>query len=222
MTRVLVEPSIDCSIADGCIPICNPDTEDCRNVIPDEELVERSLCGEEDAFRHLYERYRRPIYVAVCRIIVDPEEARDATQEIFITVYRSLALYNPRRARFFPWIYRVATNRAIDYWRIRRRRAEVPLTVASEMPLKKVSVGRMGMPTMERILELKERAAEVRRFLEELPQPQRRFFILRYYDGLKLREIAEKEGYRLGTVKSSLHKATQTMRRKLRKIGVRS
>jgi RNA polymerase sigma-70 factor (ECF subfamily) len=222
MTQVSVGPLKDHSIADGCIPVCGPATEECRNVIPDEELVERSLCGEEDAFRRLYERYRRPVYVAVCRIILDPEEARDATQEIFITVYRSLALYNPRRARFFPWIHRVATNRAIDYWRIRRRRAEVPLTVASERTLKRASVCRMGKPAMERILELKERAAEVRRFLDDLPQPQRRFFILRYYDGLKLREIAEKEGYKLGTVKSSLHKATKTMRRKLKKIGMKS
>jgi len=73
------------------------------------------------------------------------------------------------------------------------------------------------MRAVERKLEHRERAAEVRRFLEELPQPQRQFFILRYYEGLKLREIAEKEGYKLGTVKSSLHKATRAMRRLLKK-----
>ena len=165
----------------------------------------------------MYERYRRPIYIAVCRIVRDPEDARDATQEIFITVYRSLAFYDSRRARFFPWIYRVATNRAIDYWRVRRRRAEVSISETSETPYRSTPVSRDSMRPMEQILEQRERAAEVRRFLEELPQPQRRFFILRYYDGLKLREIAEQEGYKLGTVKSSLHKATRTMRKKLKK-----
>ncbi len=170
-----------------------------------------------DAFRRLYERYRRPIYVAVCRIVLDPEDARDATQEVFITVYRSLALFDSRRARFFPWIYKVATNRAIDYWRMRRRRAEVPVSEASDTYYRGAADGRNSMRAMERILEHKERAAELRRFLEELPQAQRRIFILRYYGGLKLREIAEKEGYKLGTVKSSLHKATRAMRRKLKK-----
>ena len=76
------------------------------------------------------------------------------------------------------------------------------------------------MRPIERTLEFKERVAGVRRFLEELPQPQRRFFILRYFNGLKLREIAEKEEYRIGTVKSSLHRATRAMRRKLRTMGI--
>jgi RNA polymerase sigma-70 factor (ECF subfamily) len=213
MERASVEQSTGHSVANRRAQIFCPAMEECGNDIPDEELVQRSLRGEGDAFRRLYERYRRPIYVAVYRIVLDPEDARDATQEVFITVYRSLALFDSRRARFFPWIYRVATNRAIDYWRIRRRRAEVPV---SDTYHRGAAAGCDSMRAMERILEHKERAAEVRRFLEELPQPQRRFFILRYYDGLKLREIAEKEGHKLGTVKSSLHKATKAMRHKLK------
>lgn len=216
MAHVSVESSAGNMTANHRIPVFCPAMEEPGKTIPDEELVEKSLRGEADAFRRLYERYRRPIYVAVCRIVLDPEEARDATQEIFITVYRSLALYDSRRTRFFPWIHRVATNRAIDYWRLRRRRAEVPLPENAEVSLKRASNRRNGEQAVERILEQKERTAEVRRFLKELPQPQRRFFIMRYFDGLKLREIAEKEGYKLGTVKSSLHKATRTMRRKLK------
>lgn len=217
MIQASTEQSAGYSGANYGTPIFCPALKECDNSVPDEELVERSLRGEADAFRRLYERYRRPIYIAVCRIVMDPEDARDATQEIFIAVYRSLALYDSRRARFFPWIYRVATNRAIDYYRARRRRAEVPISETSETPYRSAPVSRDSMRPMEQILEQRERAAEVRRFLEELPQPQRRFFILRYYDGLKLREIAEKEGYKLGTVKSSLHKATRAMRRKLKK-----
>jgi RNA polymerase sigma-70 factor (ECF subfamily) len=217
MMQASIEQTAGHSGAYYGIPIFCPALKECDKTVTDEELVERSLRGEADAFRRLYERYRRPIYIAVCRIVMDPEDARDATQEIFIAVYRSLALYDSRRARFFPWIYRVATNRAIDYWRVRRRRAEVSISETSETPYISKPVSREPMRPIEQILEQRERAAEVRRFLEELPQPQRRFFILRYYDGLKLREIAEKEGYKLGTVKSSLHKATKSMRRKLKK-----
>ncbi len=217
MTPLSVEASIGHSIANHVMPIFCPAMEEGGNAVPDEELIERSLRGEADAFGRLYERYRRPIYFAVCRIIVDPEEARDATQEIFIAVYRSLALYDSRRAGFFSWIHRVATNRAIDYWRLRRRRSEVPFSETSETALKRAMICRRSGWTIERMFEQKQRAAEVGRFLKELPQPQRRFFVLRYYEGLKLREIAEKEGYKLGTVKSSLHKATRAMRRKLKK-----
>jgi len=222
MTNLSFVPSGEASIAGPPMRIFCPALGECENAPSDEELVEKSLCGEEDAFRRLYERYRRLIYLAVWRITLDAEESRDATQEIFITVYRSLAMYNPRRGRFSSWIYRVGTNRAIDYWRTRRRRAETPLAETSKAQSKGALFCRTGARTMERILEQKERAAEVRRFLEELPQPQRRFFILRYYDGLKLREIAEKEGYKLGTVKSSLHKATRAVRSKLKKRGVRA
>jgi RNA polymerase sigma-70 factor (ECF subfamily) len=220
MAHVLAEPSLKSSAGKSRVPIFCPAMIERGDVIPDEELVERSLKGEEDAFRHLYERYRRPVYAAACRIILDPEEARDATQEIFFTIYRSLARWSPHRARFSPWIYKVATNRAIDYWRVRRRRAELQLAEVSEMPSSGAPHCRGTARQTERSLEYRERAAEVRQCLQELPQPQRQFFILRYCDGLKLREIAEKEGYKLGTVKSSLHRATQAMRRKLRHINV--
>jgi RNA polymerase sigma factor (sigma-70 family) len=106
-------------------------------------------------------------------------------------------------------------NRAIDHWRARRRRAESPLSESTGLRSNCSAFCRGRVQSLERKLEYRARAAEVRSFLEELPQPQRRFFILRYYEGLKLREIAEAEGCKLGTVKSSLHRATQIMRRKL-------
>jgi RNA polymerase sigma-70 factor (ECF subfamily) len=218
MAHVSVKPLTECVVANRRMPVVYPVMEECGNAIPDEELVERSLRGEADAFRNLYERYRLPVYAAVCRIILDPEEARDATQEVFITVYRSLALWSPRRARFSPWIHKVATNRAIDHWRIRRRRAELQLTLTSERESKRASDCWSAAWRVERSLEHKERAAEVRRFLDGLPQRQRRFVVLRYFDGLKLREIAEKEGYKLGTVKSALHRATKAMQSELRRV----
>lgn len=185
--------------------------------VSDEQLVRRSLEGEEDAFRSLYERYRRPVYGAVRRILGDPEDSRDATQEIFLAVYRSLAQWNPEKARFGCWIRRVATNRAIDHWRCRRRGIDL---LFGETPGPAGNVARpcpAGMRPAEKMVECRERALEVRRFLERLPQPQGRFVVLRYCEGLKLREIAEREGCRLGTVKSTLHRVTREMRRKLKR-----
>ncbi|HTY62917.1 MAG TPA: sigma-70 family RNA polymerase sigma factor [Acidobacteriota bacterium] len=216
--HVLVRPLPEPLVENNRAALFSPATNEYKKVTPDEELVKRSLNGEEDAFRKLYERYWQPLYAAVYRILLDPEEARDTTQEVFIAVHRSLAVWNPQRANFSPWIYRLATNRAIDHWRLRRRRAEVSLTEIPEMKSRHTSPSRDTLGHMEKVLERKEKAADVQRFLETLPQPQRQFVFLRYFEGMTLNEIAEMEGCKLGTVKSVLHRATNALRLKLRQL----
>jgi deoxyxylulose-5-phosphate synthase len=88
----------------------------------DEDLVEGTLGGDENAFSQLYERYRQPVYATAYRIIQSAEDARDATQEVFVKLYRSLRSWNPRKASFSTWIYRLASNHAIDCWRARNRK----------------------------------------------------------------------------------------------------
>lgn len=187
------------------------------DAVSDEQLVQRSLEGEEEAFRGLYERYRRPVYGAVRRILADPEEARDATQETFLAVYRSLALWSPEKAAFGSWVRKVATHRAIDHWRRRRRRNDLPYTETSGASGEGARSCTAAMRPADRTLECRERALQLQRFLERLPQRQGRFVVLRYCEGLKLREIAELEGCRLGTVKSALCRATREIRRELKR-----
>ncbi len=201
--------------ADKKMPSCSWN-DDSLQGIPDEELVERILCGEEDAFRILHERYRRPLSVVVYRILHDAEETEDAMQEIFMKVYRSLSGWSPKRAKLSTWLYRMATNHAIDRWRKKRRRPELLLAEIPEIRSLQSSAWRTTARPVERSLVHEEMAAQVRRWLEEMPQPQKRFFILRHYDGLKLREIAAHEGFKLGTVKTSLFRGIRLMRRRLR------
>jgi RNA polymerase sigma-70 factor (ECF subfamily) len=186
---------------------------------PDEELVGKCLAGEEDAFRTLYERYRRPVFSTVCRILHNSEEAQDAMQEIFIKVYRFLPCWDPGKAKFSTWLYRLASNHAIDCWRARCRRAERRLET-------ECGVGEtrrlMRLPADSPVfhpystLESSEKAAEIRRCVDALPRLQRTVFVRRHIQGLKLREIAEAEGYSLATVKSSLYRATRFLRNRLR------
>jgi RNA polymerase sigma-70 factor (ECF subfamily) len=215
MTEGLSGPLIQRTKTNSCGRIPSPVMEEYGDDISDEELVQRSLKGEEDAFQQLYERYQRPVYAVVYRIISDPEEAQDTTQEVFLTIYRSLALWSPQKGKFLTWIYRVSINCAIDHWRMRRRRAEIQWTEKTEFLLTYIPTGRRDEPPVERRLEVKEQVARMHSYLHEFPQQQRRFFILRYYDGLKLREIAQKEGFKLETVKSSLYRATHSMKRRL-------
>jgi RNA polymerase sigma-70 factor, ECF subfamily len=219
MAQASVQLGIKSSSESGRLPVRSGETGAYSNPISDEELVERSLKGEEEAFRHLYERYRRLVYTVACRILQDPEEARDATQDIFILIFRSLGFWSPQRARFSPWIHRMATNHAIDRWRSRRRRAELQMFESLEDESESPSCGRAAICSTENVLDQLDQSARVSRILNRLPELQKRFIVLRYCEGLKLREIAEKEGCNLGAVKSTLHRATETMRSRINIIN---
>ncbi len=188
------------------------------STLSDEDLVEGTLGGDEDAFLELYERYRIPVYSTAYRIIQSPEEAQDATQEIFIKLYRSLPIWTREKARFSTWLYRLAANHAIDCWRSRRRRAESPITGDTredgwvEYPLGDA----IRSPYQE--VAGREQVDEIRRCVDHLPELQKKVFILRYFHELKLEEIAEVENCSLGTVKTSLFRATQTIRKALRRF----
>ncbi len=186
--------------------------------LSDEDLVESTLGGDENAFSQLYERYRHPVYSTAYRIIHHPEEAQDATQEIFIKLYRSLQGWNPDKAKFSTWLYRLAANHAIDCWRSRRRRLDSQLAGDSldrglhDLPL------RDAIRSPYHMVENREQIEELRRCVGELPELQKTVFVLRYFQELKLEEIAEMEECSLGTVKTSLFRASQTIRKALRRF----
>ncbi len=182
------------------------------NTISDEELVASTLGGDEHAFTELYERYRRSVYSTAYRITQNAQDAQDATQEVFVKLFRALAGWNPGRAKFSTWLFRMAVNHAIDGWRRRRRRPEeqFPDRVPRENAL------RDAMHSPYRDVESHERLMEVRQCIDALPELQKKVFVLRFFQELKLEEIAEIEGCSLGTVKTSLFRATQTVRRVLR------
>ncbi len=204
---------------------CAESAADCRRehdlgsriALPDERLVEWSMKGDEEAFRMLYERYRRRVFATVRRIVRNREEAQDVTQEVFAKLYRSLSRWDSGRAKFSTWLFRLAANHAIDTWRSSRHRVELSLEGEG-------TYGGPGRPFQyhnkmifhaERALERKERIAEIRRFVNGLPPLQRRVFLLRHFQGFKLNEIAQSEGHKLATVKTSLYRATQHLRRRL-------
>ncbi len=187
----------------------------------DEDLVRSTLHGDEEAFSRLFDRYRVPVYSTSYRILQNAEAARDATQEIFIKLYRSLRTFDPRKSKFSTWLYRLAANHAIDSWRARRTRSEtrLPDEPALAERLARESVMAEAIQSPQDRVESKEKIDEIRRCVEALPELQKKVFVLRYFQDLKLEEIAEMEDCSLGTVKTSLFRATQTIRRRLRRFG---
>jgi RNA polymerase sigma-70 factor (ECF subfamily) len=184
----------------------------------DEDLVAKTLEGKEVAFSQLYDRYRQKVYATVYRIIQDAAAAQDATQEVFIKLYRSLSDWNPRKAKFSTWLYRLAANHAIDCWRTRRRRFEEPLDASDREYVPERSISD-AILTPSGALERKEAVEQIRRCVDDLPELQKKVFLLRYFEDLKLDEIAEMEACSLGTVKTSLFRATHSVQRALRRGG---
>ena len=185
----------------------------------DEDLVANTLGGEEEAFSQLYDRYRQRVYATVYRVIQDAAEAQDATQEVFIKLYRSLSDWDVKKAKFSTWLYRLAANHAIDCWRIRRRRHEAqPAEVSDRETLPERTIGDAILTPLV-ALEKKESIAQIRSCVDDLPELQKKVFLLRYFQELKLEEIADLEECSLGTVKTSLFRATHAVRRALRRVG---
>lgn len=189
------------------------------SLISDEDLVHRCRAGEEDAFSELYGRYRRRVLATAYRIMKNPEDAQDATQEIFLKMYRSISEWDSERSQLSTWLYRLAANHAIDCWRVQHRR------------LKSEIAGEAGQTATSRlrdvdprhvpyhVLENKELVGRLRRCIDSLPQLQRRFFVLRHFYGLTLKGIAAAEHRSIGTVKGLLFRATRTVRRRLRNVA---
>jgi len=185
----------------------------------DEELALRCRQGREGAFHALYSRYRSRVYSTAYRILRDADLSQDATQEIFIKVFRLLPSWDPARGRFSTWLYRLAANHAIDCWRVQRRRIYWEREAAGN--------GRTGFSAVKgcnrnnplSALEKLERMREIRRCLHALPEHQKRIFLLHYVHGWKQIEIALCEGRSLGTVKGTLFRAVRALRRRLVQRG---
>ena len=183
----------------------------------DEGLVKSALRGDEIAFSQLYERYRKPIYTAAYRIIQNPEDAQDATQEIAFKLYRSLHRWDVHKSKFSTWIYQMTVNHSIDWHRMRRRRRESQLPEHSSDQDSHLDIPDRSARSPLSEIESKEQVDAVLQCAGTLPGLQRQIFIGRYFAEHKLEEIAEIQNCNLGTVKSGLHRATHTVRHFLRK-----
>jgi RNA polymerase sigma-70 factor (ECF subfamily) len=185
--------------------------------LTDEGLVKSVLRGDENAFSQLYERYWQPIYWAAYRIIQNPEDAQDATQEIAFKLYKSLHQWDVQKSKLSTWIYKMTVNHSIDCHRVRRRRKESQLPENKSDQDSRFDVPDSSARSPFNEIENKAKVDAVLQYAGTFPDLQRQIFIDRYFNECKLEEIAVNKHCSLGTVKSSLHRATQAVRHFLRK-----
>lgn len=181
--------------------------------VQDHELVEKAHRGDVEAFRELVERYGTKVFKTAFRITGNRQSAEDVVQETFLRIHRRLGRFD-HRAKFGTWLYRIATNCAIDHVRKEQRRAARALMENDQ--------GLDGMtspePRADRLLHSAEIGQAVRRVLDELSQRERTAFVLRHYEGRSISEIAEILGIRGNACKSTIFRAVQKLRAALEPI----
>ena len=169
----------------------------------DESLIQRVVKGDQQALSILYDRYSGIVYSVVRRILGDAGAAEEILQDVFHQFWRTASAFDPARGTLPGWLLVTARNRAID--RLRRRGPRPAESLADNLiPL---------AFNLESSLTQEELISKIRALLEELPRPQREALELAYFEGLTHSEIARQTGEPLGTVKTRLRAALQTLKK---------
>lgn len=172
-------------------------------------VIRSVLDGNINDFEQLVTAYEKNVYNLALRMVGDPDDAADITQETFIKAYRALGSFRGD-SKFSSWIYRIASNVCLDFLRSRSRRAQVPLSFENED-----AEGEIELPDMsqnpEKVLMKKLSMEAVRRGMEKLPPKQRQILVLRELCGLSYAELAQTLSVEEGTVKSRIFRARKRL-----------
>jgi RNA polymerase sigma-70 factor (ECF subfamily) len=167
--------------------------------------------GDEESFAILLQKYRSPMVNFLYRMVRDAAAAEDLAQEVFLRVYRARKQYSPS-AKFTTWLFRIATNLALNSIRDNRHRQ---MDVSIDAPVEEDEV-RVELPAREmRIDEFmveRDRTAVIRRAIAALPEKQRAAVLLHKYEEMDYGEIARILDCSESALKSLLFRAYETLR----------
>lgn len=170
-------------------------------------LVRRVVARDESALASLYDRYSSLVFSVASRILRDEGAAEEILQDIFHQLWRNAAKFDPSRGSLPGWLLVAARNRAIS--RLRRRKPGEDAGGADEL-----LEATVALPlNLENETAQKQLLGRVRGALESLPVPQRQALELAYFEGMTHSEIARKTGEPLGTVKTRLRAAVESLKK---------
>ncbi len=182
----------------------------------DEQIVERALTGDAEAFGEIVHRWERRIFALSYGMLGREEDARDATQETFLAAFRNLRGFRGE-AKVSSWLHRIAVNQCIT----RQRRAKVRNEAAIEDEEER-HASSFASPlelSPARVTEGRESIDAVRRAVNSLPLDLRQVVLMKEFEELTFREIAEALDLPLSTVKSRLYTAMRQLQMRLQKFG---
>ena len=182
-------------------------------MIPDDVYVHQTVEGDAEAFNELVNRHHSKIYGLAYRMLGNPDDAADATQETFLEAYKSVKTFQ-FQSQFGTWLYRIGINTCQQYIR-KSQSNERKLTAYTREAEIHGSASDNDSP--ERMAIQTEQNEIVQDAISQLPPKQREVVTLYYMQHLKYREIAEILQCSEGTVASRLNQALKNLKRKLSK-----
>jgi len=156
--------------------------------------------SEPAAFGRVYDEHARRVYAAALRVLGNPAQAQDVTQDVFLRLWRAPGKFDPRRGDLGAYLRLMARSRALDV----AREGQAAGRASDRL---KVAVGLTPPREDARpdtATELRRDRADVRAALRGLPEPQREAIVLAYWGGLTAGEVARRVGVPLGTAKSRI------------------
>jgi RNA polymerase sigma-70 factor, ECF subfamily len=174
----------------------------------DDELVLRLRRRDPQAVAELYDRYGGLVYSLILRVVRDTGVAEDLVQETFLRAWSRAGGFDSGRGPIGPWLLAIARNRAIDYTRSPDGK------IRNGLDLERAEHS-FRCPDVEKDILLSDGARRVRAAMSVLPPQQREAIELAYFEGLSQSEMAERMGQPLGTVKTWVRTALQSLRAKL-------
>jgi RNA polymerase sigma-70 factor (ECF subfamily) len=174
----------------------------------DFELAQKSAAGDTGAFEELYRRHFRRVYALCMRMMGNPTEAEDMTQEVFLQLFNKIGMFRGESA-FTTWLHRMTVNQVLMHFRKKSTRSEL-ITDEGETPVQIVrgTENPGAMSAVDRIA--------LERALQQLPMGYRTVFVLHDIEGYEHYEVADMLGIAEGTSKSQLHKARLKLRQLIR------
>ncbi|HEU4835750.1 MAG TPA: sigma-70 family RNA polymerase sigma factor [Pyrinomonadaceae bacterium] len=185
----------------------------------DEIIVERALTGDAEAFGELVRRWERRIFALTYGMLGREEDARDATQETFLAAFRSLRNFRGE-AKVSSWLHRIAVNQCISRQRRSKVRSESALEDEQELNAASFATPRSYSPAY--VAEGRQQTAAVRRAINSLPVELRQVVVMKEFEDLTFREIADVLDLPLSTVKSRLYTALKQLQMRLQKFESRN
>jgi RNA polymerase sigma-70 factor (ECF subfamily) len=182
------------------------------STLTDVDLIARVSEGDAKALEVLYDRYNRVVYSFALRIVADPQIAEELLQEVFFRAWQQGRAFRETRGAFVTWLLSITHNMAIDEVRKRRRRPQKADSEDPEMVL-------AGVPDSSQDVEdevwLSSLRTTIESAMQQLPAAQRDAIELAYFQGLTQREISERLGEPLGTIKTRMRLGIQKLRDQL-------
>lgn len=182
----------------------------------DEQIVERALAGDADAFGEIVSRWERRIFALAYGMLGREEDARDATQETFISAFRNLRNFRGE-AKVSSWLHRIAVNQCITRQRRAKVRGEIALEDEDNSDGSSFFASAHESPASE--AESQQRSQMVRRAVGALPPELRQVIVMKEFEDLTFQEISEVLDLPLSTVKSRLYTALKQLRMRLERQG---